>query len=155
MLAGSLIMLAHRIIDLHGAAPVKGEGALHFEAEINRVIREHPGARVKGKFSLELKYCVGREVAGLPLGVIVHGARNQYCHFGELRRLNHINELVFNHLKQLYPDAPWLSFDAKDGGRILAYTATSAIYWTADGDDGPSGFQRFCEDMSDIIGKPY
>lgn len=155
MLAGSLIVLAHKIIDLHGAAPRKGEGAIYYESEINRMIRENPGARIKGEFSLDLKYCVGREVGDLPLGVIVHGARNQYCHFGESQRLRPINELVFNYLQKLYPDSKWLSFDAKNGGRILAYTATSALHWTASRDDGSTGFERFCEDMSDVTGKPY
>ncbi|MBG3852377.1 MULTISPECIES: hypothetical protein [Xanthomonas] len=155
MLAGSLIVLAHKIIDLHGASPVKGTGALHFESEINRLIHDYPGARIKKKFELPLKFCVGREVGHLPLGVIVHGARNQYCHFGESRRLDPINELVFNHLQQLYADAEWLNFDAKAGGRILALTATSTLYWTADENDGGVGFERFCVDMSDVIGQAY
>lgn len=116
MLAGSLIVLAHKIIDLHGALPIKSAGALHFESEINRLIRDYPAARIKKKFELPLKFCVGREVGHLPLGIIVYGARNQYCHFGESRRLDPLNELVFNHLQQLYADAEWLNFDAKAGG---------------------------------------
>jgi|GEM_PF-4904259 len=155
MLAGSLIVLAYKIIDLHGVAQAKGPGALHFESEINRLIREHPDARIKKEFKIPPRLCVGREVGHLPLGVIVHGARNQYCHFGEHRRLDPLNELVFNHLQQLYADAEWLNFDAKDGGRILAFTATSALHWTANGNDGSTGFERFCEDMSEVIGQPY
>lgn len=155
MLAGSLIVLSHKIIDLYGVQQEKGEGALHFENEINRIVSENPGSRIKNNFEMPFKFCLGRDVGDLPLGIIVYGARNQYCHFGEERRLNPINELVFNHLQQLYDDAGWLNFDAKDGGRILSSTATAALHWTAGGADGSTGFERFCEDMADVTGQPY
>ena len=42
-------------------------------------------------------FCVGRELRGLPIGLIVYAGRNQHTHFNE-KRYNKVNEAVFNQL---------------------------------------------------------
>lgn len=47
------------------------------------------------------KFAIGREVAGLPLGLIIYAARNQYNHFEErLEELNEDNRAVIELLAQ-------------------------------------------------------
>lgn len=56
----------------------------------------------------EAKYCVGRDVHGLPLGAIIHAGRNQHEHWNEEEAdhpsggFHRFVEGVFGHLVQVY-----------------------------------------------------
>jgi hypothetical protein len=49
----------------------------------------------KGKVNVKLaKYCVGREVHGLPLGAYIHAGRNQFAHWGDEREPRSIGRMA-------------------------------------------------------------
>jgi hypothetical protein len=43
----------------------------------------------------KLKFCVGRKVRNLPIGLIIYAARNQYNHLDEKELTEQINKRVF------------------------------------------------------------
>jgi len=147
VIAGSILQIAYVAFASYAKPQVKSDNALHFESEINRLIRENPNrARQKGKFSLPMQFCVGRDIGDLPLGVIVFAGRNQYNHFYENKRLCVINELVFNHLHAMWP-APenGLSFDLMPG-KLFSYSVLAALGWL---DESNSlGYEVYTRDLS-------
>lgn len=149
VIAGSILQIAFIAIERYAVPKGKSENARHFESEINRLIRENPKARIKGTFSLPEQFCVGRDIGHLPMGMIVYAGRNQYNHFAE-DRLSVLNEVVFNHLHNLWP-APknGLSFNLYDGKHFHSYSVLAALGWTDSAKElGYLGYKR---DLSDVL----
>jgi hypothetical protein len=149
VIAGSIFQIAYFAIKRYAVFKGKSGNALHFESEINRILRENPKARSKNVFSLPEEFCVGRDIGHLPLGIIVYAARNQYNHFDEMR-LSVLNEVVFNHLHNLWPNpGNALSFNLYDGKHFYSYSALAALGWT-DSAKGP-GYFSYKKDLSDVL----
>lgn len=151
VIAGSILQIAYVAIERFAVHDEKSKKATHFEAEINRLIKENNGTRWNKKtpFALPKAFCVGRDIGDLPLGVIVFAGRNQYNHFGE-ERLCVLNEVVFNHLHNLWPSPPnGISFNLYDGKRPRAYSVLSALDWT-DSNSG-LGYAKYKKDLCTIM----
>lgn len=150
VIAGSILQIAHVAIARYAKPEGKPANALHFESEINRMIREHPELKPRAdKFELPGQFCVGRDIGHLPLGIVIYAGRNQYNHFHEGKRLSVVNELVFNHLHTICPDPiNELSFDLKPG-KLFSYSILSALGWT-DTSRG-LGFETYKRDMADVL----
>ncbi len=80
------------------------------------------------------KYCVGRLVRGLPLGIIIYAARNQHAHFNE-GSLNEPSATVFEQLTTAHEHAATVAFrdqafDLQNPG-VVSYAAnvTALIGW--------------------------
>lgn len=54
-----------------------------------------------------LPFCIGRERYGLPIGLIIYAARNQYNHWDE-GKPNTVTENVFDHLSRAFHNNPLL-----------------------------------------------
>lgn len=52
---------------------------------------------IVGSSKPAVPFCIGREIRGLPIGLIIYAGRNQHTHFNEKRYAN-VNEAVFDHL---------------------------------------------------------
>lgn len=149
VIAGSILQIAYMALERYAIPIGKTENALNFESEINRLIREYPGARMKGAFKLPDKFCVGREIGRLPIGMLVYAGRNQFNHFSE-ERLSVVNELVFNHLQNIWPTPPnGLTFDLYKTKRILSYSILTALGWN-DSENG-TGYSAYKLDMSEVL----
>lgn len=140
VVAGSVIQIAFHAINRFSHTIEKPASVLAFEEQLNAMIENpSPGKllRVKGPFQFPTKFCMGRQIGGMPVGLIIYAARNQYNHAGE-DRLSPQNELVFNYLHTLRPDPPNdVSFDIYDGSHYYAYSALCALGWVdSHGDDG-------------------
>ena len=149
VIAGSILQIAYIAIRRYAVFKGKSGNALHFESEINRLIRESPEARSKKLFSLPDQFCVGRDIGHLPLGMIVYAARNQYNHFDE-DRLTIVNEVVFNHLNNLWPNpSNGLSFNLYDGNDLYSYSVLAALRWT----DNTSGLGhvQYNKDLTEVL----
>src|SRR6478672_3402021 len=94
-IAGSILQLAYFALNSFAVFTGKSPGALRFESEMNRLLRESDNPRIKTEFSLPERFCVGRDFGDLPMGMLVYAGRNQYHHYSE-ERLSVINEVVFN-----------------------------------------------------------
>ena len=55
---------------------------------------------IVGESQVALPFCIGREVRGVPIGLIIFAGRNQHTHFNETR-LNRVNVAVFDKLAVL------------------------------------------------------
>ena len=151
IIAGSVLQIAYVAIERFAVRSKKSKNALHFEAEINRLIRENPTTRWKEKtpFTLPEEFCAGRDIGDLPLGVIVYAGRNQYNHFG-VKRLSVLNEVVFNHLHDMWPSpGNGVSFNLYEGRRPRSYSILAALGWT-DSNKG-LGYAAYKEDMCNVL----
>lgn len=149
VIAGSILQIAYIAIKRYGIFEGKSENTQHFEAQMNRLIRENPNARTKKCFSLPDEFCIGRDIGHLPLGMVVYAARNQYNHFDE-DRLNVVNEVVFNHLHNMWPDpANGLSFNINDENHFHCYSVLAALGWTDN--KGGLGYSHYKKDLMEIL----
>lgn len=148
VISGSIFQVAYVAIKQYAKPKKQSEGALRFESEINRLIQEKPAARIKN-FTLPQEFCVGREIGDIPIGLIIFAARNQYNHFYE-KRLNVVNEVIFNYLNMLWPDPPNdLSFDLYDESKFYSFSALSTLNWTDEKET--SAYTKYKKDISDIL----
>jgi hypothetical protein len=149
VIAGSILQIAYVALSRYAVPSGKSTNALHFASEINRLIRENPSTRTKGPFSLPDKFCVGREIGHLPMGMLIYAGRNQYNHFGE-ERLSVVNEVVFNHLHAVWPSPPnGLTFDLYKEKRIHSYSILAALGWNDS--EQEMGYSTYKRDMSDLL----
>lgn len=150
IIAGSILQIAYVAIERFAVRGEKSKGAVHFESEINRLIRENPSTRwKKGAFALPEAFCVGRDIGDLPLGVVVFAGRNQYNHFGE-NRLCVLNEVVFNHLHNMWPSLRnGISFNLYDNKRPRAYSVLAALGWTDS--NGGLGYVAYKNDLCNVM----
>jgi hypothetical protein len=152
VVSGAILQIAYMLTEEFGLSGFKSSGALHFESEINRMIGECENPRHKSGKPLELpiRFCLGREIGDLPMGIVIYAARNQYVHWQD-ERLSVLNEVVFNHLNSIWPELPNdHSFDIYGKRRIYAYTVVWALGWT-DSDEGRA-IEKFKDDMASMIG---
>ena len=153
VMAGAILQLAYTGIEKYGRSGSKPAGAMEFEKGINEVIRTSETTRwsKSGRpFELPEKFCVGREIGLLPIGVIIYAARNQHHHPFE-DRWNIVNEVVFNYLHQGWPKPPnGLSFDIYDERTFYAYSVLWVLGWVPQDDCSP--YEAYQSDMSDILG---
>lgn len=149
VIAGSILQLAYFAIDSFAVHEGKSAGALHFESEMNRLLKESSKPRMKGSFSLPEKFCVGRDIGDLPLGMLVFAGRNQYNHYGE-DRLNVVNEVVFNALHQMFPEpGNGHSFNLYEGKQFRSYSVICALDWVAN--DAGTGYGPYSHDLHHIL----
>jgi hypothetical protein len=63
-----------------------------------------------------VKFCIGRVVSKLPIGLIIYAGRNQYNHMDlDASAFNKLNKAIFNHLAENYDD------DTKEFFKDLAF----------------------------------
>lgn len=152
VIAGSILQIAYVAIAKYGSPPAKSPNVITFESQINRLIKAHPKAtrwKKKTAFELPVKFCIGRDLDHLPLGMVVYAGRNQYNHFYEGGRLNVENEIVFNHLHQLHPDpTTGISFDLRPN-QLFSYSVLAALGWIDK--SGELGYVAYERDMCDIF----
>jgi hypothetical protein len=57
-----------------------------------------PGLQsIVGKSKCAIPFCIGRELRGVPIGLIIYAGRNQHTHYND-RSLNAVNEAVFERI---------------------------------------------------------
>ena len=152
VLAGAILQIAYTGIEKYGQRGRKPAGVIEFENEINAVIRTSKTTRwskTRRLFELPKKFCVGREIGLLPIGVIVYAARNQHHHpFEERWKVE--NEVVFNYLHQGWPKPPnGLSFDIYDERTFYAFSVLSVLGWVPRDDHSP--YEAYHSDMSAML----
>jgi hypothetical protein len=62
-------------------------------------------ASIVGGTKAAVPFCIGREVRGLPIGLIIYAGRNQHTHFNE-KKYAKVNEAVFDQLAALPGHSP-------------------------------------------------
>jgi hypothetical protein len=148
VIAGSILQIAYVGIKKFAVLEPKPPETVAFEEGMNALIAELPSPRTS-KVVLPTAFCVGRLVGNLPFGVVVYAARNQFNHFDE-DRLSVVNEVVFNHLQTLWPQAGYgVSFDLSDRNSYRSYSALWALGWVSTTSD--PGYAVYNKDMHQAL----
>ena len=127
-LCGSVLQVAEKALELYGT---------------NNVIPTGLPAAVKSQHA---KFCVGRPIRTVPLGLVIYAARNQHTHFND-DGLREPSSSVFNLLATQHRFGPGIvapSFDLKND-RLLSYASnvTSLLHWRS--------YEQYIADMRSML----
>jgi hypothetical protein len=130
VLAGGILEVAFQAINLLGPKP-------------------HDCPSIHTKMSdKQRRYCVGREVFGMPIGLIIYAGRNQYAHWDSGENLCPLNMEVLNTLTcHFWKDQMHdLAFDVGlSGSRPLAFLIVRlALRWQI--------FEDYAKDINSVFG---
>lgn len=96
----------------------------------------------------EVRYCIGRRVRNVPLGLIIYAGRNQHVHFGE-GKLNKLNTTVFarlavHHGSNNDPTIRDPAFDLSNRRLVsFAHNVTALIEWRS--------YEAYERDLVDLL----
>jgi hypothetical protein len=99
--------------------------------------------------SKPIKYCIGRRVRNLPIGLIIYAGRNQFNHM-DAEKLGELNKTIFNLLAHNYDGATEQSprdpaFDLENGLIInFSGNITALLEWR--------NYESYHSDMKSLIG---
>ncbi len=149
VIAGSILQVAFHAIKRYSITTEKPVSVIEFERQINHLVKNPPlgkTPRPRKAFVFPVEFCGGRQIGGMPVGLIIYAGRNQYSHAHEAR-LWPDTELVFTYLHMLHPDPPNdLSFNIYDGWGYYAYSVICALGWVDTVREGAS-HERYKRDM--------
>lgn len=101
---------------------------------------------IVGKSRSALPFCIGREVRGVPSGLVIFAGRNQHIHFNE-PKLKPVNVAVFERLA-IVPREPHLKDPALDlASRFLGSYASNITFIL-----GWRSYDAYVEDISSMLG---
>lgn len=130
MICGALLQIADKALKMHSK---------------NTIVSVDWNDCVGAKYA---RYCVGRQIRSVPIGLIVYAARNQATHFEEpmLREPSAevFNRLARNHGVQGYDDVKDPSFDlGQHKNESLAAGIVSLLEW--------SSYDSYLLDMQEML----
>lgn len=84
----------------------------------------------KGKKGKDpIRYCIGREVRGLPIGIVIYAARNQYNHWDDPKP-RRITQAVFDTLASVYGSVKDPAFDLSNPElKIYSHNVLGLLGW--------------------------
>ncbi len=135
VVAGSIFQIACKAIELFSEERYVDSKYQYLLDNCNK------GQKIKAK-----KFCVGREVRGVPLGLIIYAARNQYNHIESGAKLNDLNRNVFCALSNNHGFGEGVdsSFSLKnDGITCYSFNLRALIGW--------SNYEVYRGDMNSIL----
>jgi hypothetical protein len=103
------------------------------------------------------KHCVGREVHGIPIGTIIHAARNQFAHWSdedesELAGFRRFTKTIFDRLFEAHEADPLMDMTYELGNRWYGGTpirssdiVLNVLGWRT--------YESYAADMMQLIGK--
>ena len=127
-LCGSILQVAGKALEVYGT---------------NNVIPTGLPTTVKSHFA---KFCVGRPIRTVPLGLVIYAARNQHTHFND-DGLREPSSSVFNLLATAHRFGPGIvdpAFDLKND-RLLSYASniSSLLDWRS--------YEQYIADMRSML----
>ncbi len=91
-----------------------------------------------------VRYCIGREVRGLPIGIVIYAARNQYSHWDDSKP-RRITQAVFDRLALGHGSVKDPAFDLSNPNlKIYSDNALGLLQWHS--------YDAYWEDMLQLIG---
>jgi hypothetical protein len=105
-----------------------------------------PGLQsIVGKSEAAIRFCIGREVRGVPIGLIIYAGRNQHTHYN-VPSLNAVNEAVFERIA-IVPGRSDLKDPALDLANPLldsyASNVTCILSWRS--------YDTYCSDLRALL----
>jgi hypothetical protein len=151
IVAGAILQVAYMAIKQFSENDIKPDEIVKFESRVRELIRTDDRVRCR-KFSYQSRYCIGRHIGAIPIGLVIFAGRNQYNHF-DSRRLSPENEVVFDHLNSYVPESSGreYSFNLRNPDRTLySYSVLSILGWVDNSER--SGFDAYQADMEEMLG---
>lgn len=128
-LCGAILEIAHKGIQMHSIT-----------STLSGVASE-----IVGESSAARQFAIGREVKGVPIGLIIYAGRNQHAHFDEAK-LSRVNHAVFDHLARV-PGFEGVKDPAVDLARhpsaSVAHNVTYLLGWR--------DFAAYSRDMESLL----
>lgn len=125
-IAGAILQIAFMSMRYFPKAGSKNETVLFLEERVRETIGE--------TYSYPINYCVGREIVGIPIGLLIFAARNQYNHQDEpTTRLKYYNRIIFESLDRAFGsvETTGIGFDLySKKPTMFAYSVVMLFGWT-------------------------
>lgn len=145
-IAGAMLQIAFMSMRHFPKTGSKNETVTFLEALVNE--------RSKKSYSYPISHCVGREIIGIPVGLLIFAARNQYNHQDEsAKRLQYYNRIIFEALDRTLGKvgATGLGFDLySEKPTMYAYSVVMLLGWTYTVQT-PNPISAFRDDMKSIM----
>jgi hypothetical protein len=140
VLAGSIIQVAYVGIDTFSNKLITKEQIMSFGFTQEKMDRK--------KLDKLSRFFIGREVHGIPIGLLIYAARVQYNHSGERHFTNEATKLVFSKLVWKYHDDPMsdLIYEQIKERPLSHYIVRQELRW--------KNYDDYLCDMKALIGKP-
>lgn len=149
-IAGAILQIAFMGMRHFPKAGVKNETVLFLEERISGMDPSR-----KKSYSYLINYCVGREIVGIPVGLLIFAARNQYNHQDlPANRLTYYNRIIFEVLDYSFGNigSTGLGFDLySDKPTMFAYSVIMLLGWTYTVQT-PEPIETFRNDLKSIMG---
>ncbi len=124
--AGAILQVAYMGIRLFSPLLPPQDSA---PANYERLIRSDKGKIVKAA----IPFCIGPERHGVPVGLIIYAARNQYNHWDD-EKLDDVPQNVFRALSAAFSDNMWFDLAFELGNPTITVYASEvllvALGWT-------------------------
>ncbi len=126
-IAGAILQIAFMSMRLFPKTGSKNDTVAFLEKRINET-------RSKKEYSYPHSHCVGREIIGIPIGLLIFAARNVYNHQDELvKKLQYYNKIIFEVLDNSFGKigTTGLGFDLHSDKPIMySYSVVMLLGWT-------------------------
>jgi hypothetical protein len=127
-IAGAMLQIAFMSMRHFPKLGSKNKTVELLEERVNETMRS------KKPYCYPISYCVGREIIGIPVGLLIFAARNQYNHQDEsVDELQYYNRIIFEALdRSLGKVGPTgMGFDLySEKPTMYAYSVVMLIEWT-------------------------
>jgi hypothetical protein len=101
---------------------------------------------IVGNSAKAIPFCIGREVRGVPIGLVIYAGRNQHMHHNEAS-LSAVNQAVFDRLAVL-PQHPHIKDPALDLANTLLESHASNITYVL----GWRSYEAYAADLRSLLG---
>lgn len=145
-IAGAMLQIAFMSMRHFPKIGSKNETVVFLEEQVKDTIRR--------AYSYPISYCVGREIIGIPIGLLIFAARNQYNHQDEpADRIQYYNRIIFESLDRSFGKigTTGLGFDLySEKPTMFAYSVVMLLGWTYTV-QAPDPISTFRDDLKSIM----
>lgn len=147
-IAGAILQIAFMSMRLFPKTESKNDTVVFLE----RLVSEN--VKSKKAYSYPRSHCVGREIIGIPIGLLIFAARNVYNHQNEhVNQLQYYNKIIFEVLDHAIGKIgiTGLGFDLYSEKPIMyAYSVVMLLGWTYTV-EMPDPISTFRNDLKSIM----
>lgn len=149
-IAGALLQISFMCMRHYPKQGIKNETVLFIEEQIK--------VNTGRAYTYPIDYCVGRQILGIPIGLLIFVARNQYNHQDEsVNNLQYYNRVIFEVLNCSIGnvDTTGIGFDLHSKNpTMFAYSMITLLGWTYTLQT-PNPISTFRIDLRNIVGMNY
>ncbi|MBN2964754.1 hypothetical protein JWV37_08170 [Sulfurospirillum sp. T05] len=152
VIAGSILQIAYMAIKLYSKNETKNSFLSESENFINDNKLQYAVNRNK-TFKFNTKFCAGREIGNMPMGLVIYAARNQFNHMDQrIMDLDDLaNKLILDDLYKNFPQKI-NDFDLNiygDNTTLVSYSILDVLGWTFRTSKNP--YESYKQDINEAL----